>query len=48
VTDYLNQAEVLAIHANQIERYGGAPGVRDLGLVEAALFRPQTGYYTPG
>ena len=38
-------AEVLAIHADQIDRYGGAEGVRDLGLLEAALFRPQTGYY---
>ena len=38
-------AEVLAIHADQIERYGGAHGIRDQGLLEAALFRPQTGYY---
>lgn len=27
---------------NQIERYGGAPGVRDHALLEAALYRPQT------
>ena len=26
-------------------RSGGAPGVRDPGALEAALFRPQTGYY---
>ena len=39
-------AEVLAIHTDQIERYGGATGIRDLGLLEAALFRPQTGYYS--
>lgn len=45
MTDYLTLIEVLAIHADQIERYGGAEGVRDLGLLEAALFRPQTGYY---
>ncbi|HLZ83217.1 MAG TPA: type II toxin-antitoxin system death-on-curing family toxin [Caulobacteraceae bacterium] len=45
MTDYLTMAEVLAIHADQIDRYGGANGVRDLGLLEAALFRPQTGYY---
>jgi death-on-curing protein len=38
-------AEVLAMHADQIERYGGAQGVRDPGLLEAALYRPQTGYY---
>ena len=45
MTDYLTVAEVLAIHADQIERYGGARGVRDQGLLEAALYRPQTGYY---
>jgi death on curing protein len=43
--DYLTVAEVLTIHADQIERYGGAQGVRDHGLLEAALYRPQTGYY---
>ena len=45
MTDYLTVAEVLAIHADQIERYGGSDGIRDPGLLEAALFRPQTGYY---
>ena len=45
MTDYLTLIEVLAIHEDQIERYGGAAGVRDRGLLEAALFRPQTGYY---
>jgi death-on-curing protein len=45
VTDYLTVIELLAIHADQIDRYGGAPGVRDMGLLAAALFRPQTGYY---
>jgi death-on-curing protein len=37
--------EVLVIHADQIERYGGSHGIRDQGLLEAALYRPQTGYY---
>jgi len=46
VTDFLTLAELLAIHHDQIERYGGPAGVRDLGLLEAAVFRPQTGYYT--
>jgi death-on-curing protein len=45
MTDYLTVAEVLAMHADQIERYGGSQGVRDQGLLEAALYRPQTGYY---
>jgi death on curing protein len=43
--DYLTVAEVLAMHADLIARYGGTQGVRDQGLLEAALFRPQTGYY---
>src|SRR6266481_4507855 len=45
MTDYLTLPEVLAMHADQIERYGGAQGVRDHGLLESALYRPQTGYY---
>jgi len=45
MTDYLTVVEVLAIHADQIERYGGSSGVRDQGLLETALYRPQTGYY---
>jgi death-on-curing protein len=44
-TVYLTVAEVLAIHEDQINRYGGSAGVRDMGQLEAALFRPQTGYY---
>lgn len=45
MTDYLTLADVLAMHQDQVERYGGAHGLRDPGLLEAALFRPQTGYY---
>ena len=45
MSDHLTLAEVLAIHADQIERYGGVHGARDQGLLEAALYRPQTGYY---
>jgi death-on-curing protein len=43
---YLTVAEVIAIHHHQIEEYGGAHGVRDQGALEAAVFRPQTGYYS--
>lgn len=43
---YLTVNEVLRIHEALIANYGGAPGVRDKGLVEAALLRPQTGYYS--
>jgi hypothetical protein len=44
-TDYLTVADVLELHAELILRYGGAAGVRDPGALEAALFRPQSGYY---
>ena len=43
--DYLTVADVLGMHGVLMQRYGGAPGVRDPGALEAALFRPQTGYY---
>lgn len=43
--DYLTVADLLGLHAILLQRYGGAPGVRDPGALEAALFRPQTGYY---
>ena len=33
---------VLAIHDRQIDDHGGMPGVRDRGLVESAVNRPQT------
>jgi death-on-curing protein len=45
MTDYLTVIEALAIHEDLIESFGGLEGVRDMGLLEAALFRPQTGYY---
>lgn len=43
--DYLTVADVLGMHTVLMQRYGGAVGVRDPGALEAALFRPQTGYY---
>ena len=45
MTVYLEPFEILEIHEDQIDRYGGEPGIRDPGLLEAALFRPQSGYY---
>lgn len=42
---YLTVAEVLAIHERQIAEYGGTDGIRDSGLLESAVFRPQIGYY---
>jgi len=39
--NYLTAAQVLFIHARLIAETGGAPGIRDLGLLEAAVARPQ-------
>ncbi len=45
VVQFLSLDEVLAIHERMIEAFGGAPGIRDRGLLESALYRPQSGYY---
>lgn len=45
VTFYVTLAEALELHEQLIKRFGGKAGVRDLGLLESALMRPQTGYY---
>jgi death-on-curing protein len=42
---YLDMEDVLSLHRRQLETFGGAPGIRDAGLLEAALARPQSGYY---
>ena len=42
---FLSRDEALAIHSTLLERFGGPSGVRDLGLLESALYRPRTGHY---
>ena len=42
---YLTVGEVLEIHRELIESYGGIHGLRDARLLESAVFRPQIGYY---
>jgi death-on-curing protein len=37
---FLTLDEVLAIHADQIRRYGGGHGVRDVGLLASAIAMP--------
>jgi len=44
-SDFLTLADVLSIHEDLISTYGGSHGLRDAGQLEAALFRPQSGYY---
>lgn len=43
--EYVTTTDALFFHQLLIERYGGAPGLRDAGALESALHRPQTGYY---
>lgn len=42
---YLTIAEVLEMHRQLINEFGGIQGVRDAGLLASAVFRPQSGYY---
>ena len=37
---FLTLDEAIALHADQIERYGGRPGIRDIGLLQSALGVP--------
>jgi death-on-curing protein len=41
---FLGLDEVLAIHADQIRRYGGSRGVRDMGLLSSALAMPRASF----
>src|SRR6266576_3777715 len=43
--EFLTLAEIYRMQHQLIEIFGGIHGVRDQGAVEAAVFRPQTGYY---
>ncbi|HKT90229.1 MAG TPA: type II toxin-antitoxin system death-on-curing family toxin [Candidatus Sulfotelmatobacter sp.] len=45
MAEYLTVAEVYQMHHLLIAEFGGRQGVRDKNAVEAAVFRPQTGYY---
>lgn len=41
---FLTLEQILAIHADQIDRYGGSPGVRDIGLLQSALAMPRASF----
>jgi death-on-curing protein len=42
--EFLTVDEVLEIHADEIQRYGGDDGIRDRGLLEAAVAMPQQSF----
>ena len=39
--EFLQVQDIVLIHADQIERYGGIHGVRDMGLLESAIAQPR-------
>ena len=41
---FLTLAQVLHAHTRQIEQFGGADGVRDMGLLQSALAQPEMGF----
>jgi death-on-curing protein len=43
-TIFLTLEQVLVIHEDQVVRYGGTSGLRDLTLLESAIFRPQSSF----
>lgn len=45
VVQFLSVDEAVAIQESLTEKFGGRRGVRDLGMLEASLYRPQTGSY---
>lgn len=42
---WVERADVLHIHTRSIERFGGSHGIRDEGLLESALRRPENHWY---
>jgi len=42
---YLTKDEVVVIHKNLIDEFGGLHGIRDNNSLESAVMRPQSGYY---
>ena len=45
MTKYLSTVEVIEIHKILIGAFGGNEALRDFGILESAVARPQTGYY---
>jgi death-on-curing protein len=41
---FLTLSQVLRLHKRQIERFGGADGIRDVGLIESAIAQPRQGF----
>ena len=44
VPAFLSLDEVIEIHRDMIERYGGSSGIRDMGLLQSAVAMPRAGF----
>ena len=40
MVDFLSLDDIIVIHNDQIDRYGGSPGIRDVGLLQSAASVP--------
>ncbi len=43
-TSYLTLDIILVIHEKMVEKYGGSHGIRDIGLIQSAVARPQSSF----
>jgi death-on-curing protein len=43
-TTYITLDTVLAIHDDMVDKYGGSHGIRDLGVIQSAIARPQSSF----
>jgi death-on-curing protein len=46
MTHFITTDEVVMMHEILIQKFGGSKGLRDRNQLEAAMLRPQSGYYT--
>ena len=42
---FITIAEAITIHDDQITRFGGSPGIRDVGLLESAIAQPEATFF---
>ncbi len=42
--EFLDLEDILSIHAEQLERFGGMSGIRDSGLLDSAIAAPQASF----
>jgi death-on-curing protein len=43
--EWISEEDAVAIHKRQLAEHGGGEGVRDIGLLQSALARPQNAFY---